>query len=158
MELTDTLLEDFQVEAEDGSPRQVANSLIALYQACCRNDAGPLQQLRQQQAAAGNNTAASRAAAVSHRTLASGWTLQRNTVLGLILHRPNYRLLVCTVRAATVSMPMQGLVTMGPAAAHSPQNSTMHCSACLSSWPRSSNMHSHAAQGVLCLYISCDPL
>lgn len=66
MELMDTLLADFQVEAEDGSPRQVATSLIALYQACCRNDAGPLQQLRQQQAATGNSAAASKAAGVSH--------------------------------------------------------------------------------------------
>lgn len=65
MELVDALLDDFQLEAEDGSPRQVAASLIALYQACCRNDAGPLQQLRQRQAAGGAATAASRAAAAA---------------------------------------------------------------------------------------------
>jgi pre-rRNA-processing protein TSR2 len=65
MELTDALLEDFQLEAEDGSPRQVATSLIALYTACCRNDAGPLQQLRQRAAAGASATAASRAVAVS---------------------------------------------------------------------------------------------
>lgn len=79
----ETLLEDFQVEAEDGSPRQVATSLIALYQACCRNDAGPLQQLRQQQAAVGNNTAASRAAAVSH-ALTCGWIQRHIAVRGLL--------------------------------------------------------------------------
>lgn len=61
----DTLLEDFHVEAEDGSPRQVAASLIDLYQACCRNDAGPLQQLRQRQAAGGSGTASSRPSKVS---------------------------------------------------------------------------------------------
>lgn len=60
MELVDGLLEDFQLEAEDGSPRQVATSLIALYQACCHNDAGPLQQLRQQYTAGGSGAAGSR--------------------------------------------------------------------------------------------------
>jgi hypothetical protein len=65
MELTDSLLEDFQLEAEDGSPRQVAASLIALYQACCRNDAGPLQELRQRAAAGASGTAASRPVTVS---------------------------------------------------------------------------------------------
>jgi hypothetical protein len=43
----------------------VASSLIALYQACCRNDAGPLQQLRQRHAAGGSSAAASRSAGVS---------------------------------------------------------------------------------------------
>jgi hypothetical protein len=73
MELTDALLGDFQLEAEDGSPRQVAGTLVALYQACCRNDAGPLQQLRQQQAAAATSTRASRPAAVSHAADPSTW-------------------------------------------------------------------------------------
>lgn len=77
MELTDALLEDFQLEAEDGSPRQVAGSLIALYQACCRNDAGPLQQLRQRAAAGASGTAASKAVAVSwHAQAGHGHRIQ----------------------------------------------------------------------------------
>jgi hypothetical protein len=94
MELMDGLLEDFNLEAQDGSANQVgvracqrasaatcacrpgsgaapvtaiallltshqvARSLVELYQACCRGDAGPLQALRQRQAAGGASGAA----------------------------------------------------------------------------------------------------
>ncbi|KAF8067311.1 TSR2 [Scenedesmus sp. PABB004] len=60
LELADTLLEEFHVEAEDGSPAQVAKQLVELHAACCRNDASVLQQLRARQVQAAGAAAASK--------------------------------------------------------------------------------------------------
>lgn len=48
--LDEAMLEDFNVEAEDGSPTQVAQSLVAIYNECFQGNYATVQRLQAQAA------------------------------------------------------------------------------------------------------------
>jgi hypothetical protein len=63
-ELEDAMVEEFNTECEDGSPRQVATTLIELHTQCLQGVTALLEQLRSRQASG---------AAASKRQVVSAW-------------------------------------------------------------------------------------